>query len=378
MGTIRIFAALAIMLLSSASPADPVASASSAFQADAAHDGAITFPTPFVAPLKKLWSVDFGGQVSYPIVAGNLVIVIASGPLGVEMAAMDVDSGKTIWRKLIDGGFGTSYLAYDAGRLFLMTDQGPLRAYKSANGIALWSTTLPNELDFNYVPVAANGFVYAGGQESGVDIYQVDEASGLYQWAREFNAGGQGATVGGGRVFFPTPCEIPALSPSAGKVLWDYYTGCTLEIGVISAYYQGALYTPGQFSSGGLIFDAVTGRPIGSSNGGIPAFAGSFGYQIAGQSIVATNVSTNNIRWHYTPGTPLSLPPITINGDVYTLSNDGNLYINDGNNGRLKQHIHVGLGSATQQNGAPASGLGAGQSRLFVPSGSLLVAYGKE
>jgi outer membrane protein assembly factor BamB len=367
------------MLLSLTAVADPVASASSAFQADAAHDGSITFSKPFGAPLKKLWSLDFGGQVSYPIVAGNLVIVIANAPVGVEMAALDVNTGKTIWRKLVNGTpENLGYLAYDSGLLFLQTNDGVLRAYNPANGVGQWSTQLPGQLDFNYVPVAANGYVYAAGQQEGVTVYQIDARSGLLQWSQLFDSGGQGLTFGAGKAYFPIPCNILGLTPNGGRPVWNYYTGCSLGLGLVGSYYDGAFYAPGSFSGGGLIFNSATGKPIGSFNGSMPAFAGNFAYQIAGQSIVASSVSTNNIRWHYAPGTNLSLPPITINGDVYTLSDSGDLYINDGASGRLKQHIHVGLGSVGAQNTAPSSGLGAGQGKLFVPSGSLLLAFGVE
>src|SRR6185312_10226144 len=101
-------------------------------------------------PLKQRWSVDFGGPVSYPVVAGNLVIVVANGPFGTHLAAFDISTGKPVWQKLINGIFsgsiGAPYLAYDNGRLFLITAEGPLQAFNAATGRALWLTRLPEEV----------------------------------------------------------------------------------------------------------------------------------------------------------------------------------------------------------------------------------------
>src|SRR5437016_3739534 len=49
---------------------------STSFQADAAHDGALSV-AGLNPPLRRRWSANLGGQVSYPLVAGEAVFAAA-------------------------------------------------------------------------------------------------------------------------------------------------------------------------------------------------------------------------------------------------------------------------------------------------------------
>jgi outer membrane protein assembly factor BamB len=353
--------------------------ASSTYQVDPAHDGLVTFSTAFAPPLTQHWSVDLGGPVSYPVVAGNLVIVVAGGPFGTRLAALDIATGKPVWQKLINGvfidGIGAPHLAYDSGRLFLITASGPLQAFYAATGKALWLTRLPEQVTFNYVPVAANGYVYAAGDADGGDIYQVSESSGALGWIRQYSGGGGGLTLGGGNIYALMSADLPALSLSDGKQVW--YNRINSGFYGIAAYYRGILYCP-DLSSGtsGGRFAADSGKTTGHWVYGLPAFSGNLAYIAGNKSIVALNIASPGAKWKFQANEQFSLPPITINGNVYTLSTAGTLFVNDGNSGKLLQSVKIGLGSAAKPSGALASGLGAGQGLLFVPSGTTLSAFG--
>jgi outer membrane protein assembly factor BamB len=348
---------------------------STTFQVNPAHDGAITFSTAFAPALKQRWSVDFGGPVSYPVVAGNLAIVVADGPFGTHLAALNIATGKPLWQKLIDGVFsgrvGSPHLAYDAGRLFLITTTGVLQAFNPYNGKALWLTKLPGEVTFNYVPVAANGFVYAAGDATGGDIYQVSQKTGALVWTRQYSGLGAGLTLGGGNLYALMNNDVPALSLPDGKQIWKGRVNAVSS--GIAAYYKNILYCP---ASGGATFAADTGKTTGRWIYGLPAFSGDLAFVTGGEGVAAVSTASHGVKWKFSANQKFSLPPITINGNVYALSRSGTLFVNDGGSGALLQKIEVGLGATKAPSMAPASGLGAGQGVLLVPSGSILAAFG--
>jgi outer membrane protein assembly factor BamB len=352
------------------------ASASTTFQIDAAHDGIVTFRTPFAPPLKMKWSINLGGTISYPIVEGSLVIVLTTGPVGTRMVAINVATGKITWQKLVDGTGGGAYIASDDGRLFLATAAGPFQAFDAATGHSLWSTQLPDQLYFNFIPVAAYGYVFTGGDESGTDIYELNEATGALRWRHLLIAGGVSPTLGDGKAYMPIPCNVPAYKPATGALIWNYAGTCEGGGGAIAPYYRQRLYLTSSNYTPGIILDTSNGKTIGTFPGSILTFIGSTSYTISGVSLAATNMTTGNLRWSFTPKDTLSFPPIVINGNIYTLSKGGTLYVNSGGNGQLLQSVHVGLGGATEILQAPSTGLGAGDDLLFVPSGNVLAAFG--
>jgi len=117
--------------------------ASTTFQVDAAHDGIVNFSKPFAPPLKKKWSINLQGPVSYPVVSGGMVIVVTAGPVGTRLVAINEGTGKIGWQKLIDGTGNGGFIASDGDKLFLTTFSGPFQAFDGATGRPLWSTQLP-------------------------------------------------------------------------------------------------------------------------------------------------------------------------------------------------------------------------------------------
>jgi outer membrane protein assembly factor BamB len=375
----RLACAMVIGLLA-AEPAAAADSASSTFQIDPAHDGVVTFAARFAPPLKKLWSIDFGGAVSYPVVAGNLVLVLADSAIGTQLAALDSGSGKPVWQKLVNGDVMNSHLAYDAGTVFLMTQGGPLQAFSAATGKPLWATKLPQELFFDDVPVVSDGLVFVAGEGTGGYVYALDEHSGLLVWDHLlgglFNSGGNSVlTLGGGHLYAPFIYNVEAFAPVSGAVLWNY-CGCGDGGGVgFAAYYKGLLYAPAINVSSGVVLTTTTPRVLSVFGKSFPTFSGSNYFTMANTALTASNIDVGTLSWFFPITESVSLPSITVNGNVYTLSDTGNLYINSGGSGVLLQTVNVGLGRAGKPNAAPASGMGAGDGKIFVPSGSIFAAF---
>jgi outer membrane protein assembly factor BamB len=346
---------------------------STTYQITPEHNGLATFTKPFAPPLKAVWTIDLGGTVSYPVVANNLAFVVTTGQIGTRLVALNISNGKIAWQKIISG---SGYLASAGSKVFLTSYEGPLQAYRATDGKSLWSTQLPGQFFFDFVPIAGGGSVFMGGDESGTTVYQVDATTGKVGWSKILAAGGAGATLGGGRLYFSIPCDVTSYVPGTGHVNWSYSTGCDGGGGAVAAYFGGRVYAPDVNLGSGVVLNAATGKVFGSLSGGLPAFYGKSSYAISGTSLVATSLSTGNLNWSFSPKDTLSATPITVNGNVYTLSDKGVLYVNDGTTGKLLQSIKIGLGSQNALSGGPSSGLGVGPDIVLVPSGSKLVAIG--
>jgi len=371
--------AAAMALLPTARPApaavDPV---STTFQVDPAHDGSVTFKEPFAPPLKKRWSLDLGGPVSYPVVVGNLAIVIVGGgSIGPHLAAIDIDAGKLVWQKSVSVTLGASYLASDNGRVFLTTLQGPIQAFKGSTGLLLWSDKLLGQAFFDFVPVVSGDYLFTGGTESGTTLYKLKGANGRVVWQHLLNGGGKGVTLADSLVVLPMLCNVPAFDLNSGQQIWYFYSGCSGGDGEVASYYKRRLYAPQAGGETGLILNTVNGKQSGVLPGATPAFYGDTLFAVSGESIAASNIFTENLTWFYTPKDDgFSIPPIVINRHVYSLSNKGVLHVNAALDGRSEQTITLGLGSQSSFIGAPWTGLGVGSGVLLVPSGTGLFAFG--
>jgi outer membrane protein assembly factor BamB len=365
------FAAL-ILAGQMAHATNPNAQYSTAYQINPAHSGNITFTTPFAVPLKKAWSVDFGGAVSYPIVAEGMVFVsVANSPAGTPLlVALDLQTGKVAWEKAIDSG----YLAYDSGRLFFTDFNGPLQAFEAKSGRPLWSTQLPNQYYFNFLPIAAFGSVFAGGDESGTSVYQVDEANGQLGWTQFLDAGGAGATLGNGAIFFSVPCDVPAYDIKTGAVKWNYSTGCDGGGGSVAAFYQGYVFAPGSGGSAGVILKASNGAVVGGLSTQLPAFYGTLSYTATSSGVVAANFKTGDVAWEFGTKETLTGSPIVINGTVFVASTAGHILVLSGSTGKLLQTLYQGVGTGGGYDGSFAA-LAAGQGYLVAPTGNVLAAY---
>src|SRR5215208_3754959 len=90
--------ALLSILVCHAAQAQVNSGQASNYQLNATHTGSADVPglTP---PLRQKWSVNFGQNISYPIIAGGKVFVTvrnASG-YGTKLYALDGANGATVW-----------------------------------------------------------------------------------------------------------------------------------------------------------------------------------------------------------------------------------------------------------------------------------------
>src|SRR5215471_5340079 len=126
------FASMLVALAAMGGPRQAVAQNMVAMQVDAAHSGRISFENGFTGPLRRTWSVDLGGPVSYPLVVNGFVYVTVGnngGAYGSKLFAISLGTGRTIWEHDIAGTYFISNAAYDHGRVYVVNDDGVVTAF---------------------------------------------------------------------------------------------------------------------------------------------------------------------------------------------------------------------------------------------------------
>jgi outer membrane protein assembly factor BamB len=74
-------------------------------------------------------------------------------------------------------GVGFVNAAYESGKVFVVNNDGLMKAFDAPTGTLLWSVLLPDQFFFTSPPTAANGIVFTRGAESGGTVYAVDESN---------------------------------------------------------------------------------------------------------------------------------------------------------------------------------------------------------
>jgi outer membrane protein assembly factor BamB len=339
-----------------------------AYQIDPAHTGS-QFDT-VSPPLTQRWSRDLAsGGVSYPLIAGGKVFVVA----GTNLYALNSTNGATLWGPF-DLGPNPS-IAYDSGRVFAINNSGLLRGFDATSGTQVWTRQLSGQA-FTSPPSAMAGTIYVGGVST---LYAVNAQDGTIKWSTP-NAGGDhsSAAVTTGGVYVSYTCNNAfALSPSTGAILWHHTSTCFGGGGSTPVFYNGRVYIR-DLVLANLALDSGVGIPVAEFLAGpAPAFHGSTGFFLTGSTLEARDISSSTVKWSFTGDGTLSSAPIVVNGFVYIGSLSGKLYAVEENTGT---NVWIGTVGAQvnrpdENSGSPLTGLGAGEGLIMVPASNLLVAY---
>ncbi len=352
-----------------------------AYQIDPTHSGAQP-STSLSLPLVKKWSVDLGGAISYPLIAGGRVLVTVRNAVsyGTKLYALDEHTGATLWGPVaISGTYFWSALAYDAGKVYVINFDGLLRAFDAATGTLLWSAQLPGQYAFSSAPTATSGKVYVGGAGSGGTLYAVDGANGAVLWTKSVSNGDQSSpVVTPGGVYVSYVCQhVSDFDPASGALLWQYQGNCSGGGGKTAALFAGRLYARDPIL-GHLIFDAQTGAVTGTfAAGPIPAFHGSRGFFLSQGTLKALDVATLQMQWSFA-AVGLSSAPIVVGNQVVQGSQNGTLYVLDEQTGAVAWSGSIGAGipGPDEQNvSQPLTGLAAADGVLIIPAGSTLIGF---
>lgn len=386
---------LVLLALATAFAAEPAAlDQAVTFQINPIHTGAIN-TKGLTPPLAIKWSVDLHATVSYPLIVGGNVYVLAgdSNAGEVSLYALNGQTGSILWGPVVipHGTYWWAAAAYDNGVIFVVPDSTPgfssgaMFAYDATTGSELWTASLPGQYLFSSPPTALNGVAYTAGAGGGGTVYAVDETNGDVLWtAGVANGDNSSPAVTSKGVYVSYACpQVYEFAAKTGATIWHYSPGCDGGGGNTPVLFGGNLYVRdavvfGSYNGG--VFNATTGALLSYFNSEFaPAFAGKTGLYTESNSLTAFNVKTGATVWTAAPpnGDSYSSPPIIVNSVAYVGTAEGNLI--GYSLGKGKQLLSIPMGATIQASeygnySSPQSGLGAAEGLLVVPAGNLVVA----
>ena len=207
------------------------------------RDGSITAALPAEWPeaLTKRWEVPVGSGYASPVVSGNRVVVFARQGNDEIVRALDVATGKEIWRASYPAPFTVNPAAWSHGpgpkstpaivgnRVFTFGIGGILSAFDLATGKLIWQLTAPEVLPQYGTATSplidgSNIVVHVGGDNSGA-LMSIDAVTGKPRWQWTGDGPGSGspiiATISGVRqVVAQTQKLLVGVDASTGQLLW--------------------------------------------------------------------------------------------------------------------------------------------------------------
>ncbi len=374
--------------------ASPIGSVT--YQINPAHTGAIHIKG-LIPPLSVKWSVDLGAPVSYPLVAGGRIFVIAGPDASgnVNLYALNAQTGATDWGPVLipEGAYWWAAAAYDNGAIFVVPDasdpfgQGTMIAFNADTGQELWNVNLSIQYLFNSAPVAVGGVVYTGGAGDGGTVYAVKESNGETLWtASVANGNSSSPAVASSGVYVSYVCpQTYAFNPKTGAQIWYYNGPCEGGGGATPVLDGASLYVRDSMinSDNGAIFNAGNGTVTGYFDSEFtPAFFGGVVFYTESTSLTAVEISTGDTLWTASPsgGDSYASPPIVVNQVVYVGTAAGNVEGYSAYTGANVFSVNVGAPISAYESddySGPLSGLGAGDGLIVVPATNLVVALGK-
>ncbi len=208
------------------------------------RDGSVSAALPDEWPqsLQKRWEVPVGAGHASPIVSGDKVVVMARQGDQEIVRALDVASGREIWRTAYSapyvvnpvaqahGAGPKSTPAVAGGRVFTFGIGGILSAFDLAGGRVIWRVPprgVPPQYGSTTSPLVdgTSVIVHVGGEDNGA-LTSFDAATGKPRWQWTGDGPGNGspiiATFGGVRqVIAQTQQLVVGLDASNGALLWQ-------------------------------------------------------------------------------------------------------------------------------------------------------------
>jgi outer membrane protein assembly factor BamB len=356
------------------------------YQINETHTGSSSSPG-LIPPLREKWNINFGRDMSYPLIADGKVFVTVRNEFtyGTTLYALNAVDGATLWSFDLAGSTFWSALCYENGRVFTLNWSGTLRAFNATTGGVVWSLQLPGSAWYSSAPTVSQGVLYTSSSSTG-KVYAVSAATGAMLWNATVNGGDQSSpavTTDGVYVSYSCP-NVYKLNPANGAQIWKYGSGCFGGGGRTPALYNGRLYV--RNPNPDYIFDSQTGGMMGGFvSKTIPAFSGNKGFFLNGPQgfgtpgvLEARDVNSNIVLWTFAGDGFLQSSILVVNDYVYIGSNSGKLYALDAATGNQVWSTTAGptIPYVDEQNlTQPLTGFAAGEGILVIPTRTTLVAY---
>jgi outer membrane protein assembly factor BamB len=273
-------------------------------------------PAQWPEALKKRWEISVGIGHASPVVSGNRVVAIAREGDEEIVRALEVASGKEIWRAAYPAPYTVNSAAWAhgpgpkstpaiaGGRVFTLGIGGILSAFDLASGKLIWRVPAPAVLPQYGTATSplvdliggSSVIAHVGGHDNGA-LTAFDAATGKPRWQWKDDGPGYGSpiitTFGGVRqVIAQTQKFLVGLNASTGTLLW--------HVPFTDDFNQNA-FTP-------IVFQDLL------INGGIDQPLTAIRPKLDGGKWIAETAWTN-------PQTPMFMSsPVIIGGTIYGLT----------------------------------------------------------
>src|SRR5206468_3382393 len=208
------------------------------------RDGALTsFTAPRVWPeqLTRKWKVDVGLGYSTPVLVGNRIYMYSRKGDDEVLAALDADSGQTVWQTSYPAPFTINPAAarhekgpkstptFAGGKLFTLGMSGIVTAFNAADGKQVWQKPAPpvNPLYHTAMsPLVDRGLVivHVGGHNQGA-LTAFDPNTGAEKWKWTGDGPSYGSPIaadlaGTRQVIVFTQENLVGVAAATGELLW--------------------------------------------------------------------------------------------------------------------------------------------------------------
>jgi outer membrane protein assembly factor BamB len=281
--------------------------------------------------------------------------------------------------------------------VFALSSAGTLTALNATTGTQIWQISLANENNylFDAPPTALNGNVYVAGSGVGATIFAIREAGGSVAWSSYMGEASDWSspTISADTIFLSFTFHDYGFDLSTGAPLWAYGNPYSWGGGgATTAIYDHLLFTSDVSSNRNGVAQKLTTGRIALDFGKLtntmayesgvgysypPAFQGGIGYFIPNSGLLARQIPSGKILWHFSSKkiSPefFSTAPIVVNGMVFVTSETrspdpakGTLWVLNGVTGKVEYQILLPP-SGGQNYTQVFNGLAAGEGKIAVP-----------
>jgi outer membrane protein assembly factor BamB len=357
---------------------------STAYQISVDHAGATSSGGALALQTTPLWNVTLPGLISYPLIAGDRVFVTVlplplAPPNTTALYALDAKTGATLWGPVpLVTGSDWSTATYEAGKLYVLTNDGTLGSFDAASGASGWSVSLGGS-NFTAPPTVSNGVIYVSA--NGV-LQAINAADGTASWSVGVSGGDTSSpAVGPAAIYAGYACPHVYGISLAGSQQWEYpaHSLCVGGGGATVAYSRASNRVFARDANAGYVLSAADGSLVSQfTSGRIPAVTATQAFVVYYGVLTALDPASGNVQWSFDADPQLSSAAIVIDNSVIVGSVTGMLYAFNADTGTLNWQVQTGSQINPPNEGGfsePLTGLGVGDGILVVPANTSLIAY---
>lgn len=209
------------------------------------RDGAITTfnePSTWPETLKQQWKVEVGTGYATPLLVGDRIYMFSRLGEAEVMQALDVATGKTIWRTDYPAPFTVMAAAakhgpgpkstptFANGRLFSMGMTSIVTAYDATTGKQLWQKPAPKQQPMYHTAMSplvdGNSVIIHTGGPGDTAFAAYDVATGAVRWEWKGDSPAYGSPIlvtlaGTRQVVSFTHQNLVGLNAATGALLWS-------------------------------------------------------------------------------------------------------------------------------------------------------------